>query len=85
MPVTLETDPEGEVVTGVSLWREDGEMSLDRPHEDKCVISLPNQKPQTMSVPRRTLEDCLSEELRRLDPDEIYAEVVDKGWDLVQR
>ncbi len=85
VPVTLETDPDGEVVTGVSLWREDGEMSLDRPHEDKCIISLPNQKPQTLSVPRRTLEDCLSEELRRLDPDEIYAEVVDKGWDLVRR
>lgn len=85
VPVTLETDPDGEVVTGVRLVRDDGEITLERPHEDKCIITLPGQKPQIMSVPRRTLEDCLSEELRRLDPDEIYAEVVDKGWDLVQR
>lgn len=36
-----------------------------------------------MSVPARTIEECLSEELGRLDPDEIYAEVVTQGWDLI--
>ena len=34
-------------------------------------------------VPSRTLEECLSEELGRLYPDEIYAEVVTQGWDLI--
>ena len=37
-----------------------------------------------MSVPMRTIEDCLTEELRRIDPDEIYAEVINEGWDLIR-
>ena len=41
------------------------------------------QTPQPISVPVRTLEDCLTEELRRMDPDEVYADVINKGWDLI--
>lgn len=29
------------------------------------------------------IEECLSEELGRLYPDEIYAEVVTQGWELI--
>ena len=47
-------------------------------------IERSRQSPQTMSVPARTIEECLSEELGRLYPDEIYAEVVTQGWDLNQ-
>ena len=49
-----------------------------------AVISVPGQSPQTISVPARTLEECLSEELGRLYPDEIYSEVVSQGLDLVK-
>ena len=45
---------------------------------------MPGQAPQTISVPVRTIEDCLTEELRRIDPDEIYADVINKGWDLIR-
>ena len=48
-----------------------------------AVLNVPGQSPQTISVPARTLEECLSEELGRLYPDEIYAEVVTQGWDLI--
>ena len=70
--------------TGVYLTREDGVISLERPYEDQALISLPGQTPQEVSVPMRTIEDCLTEELRRIDPDEIYAEVINEGWDLIR-
>ena len=67
-------------------WRtsRNGVISLERPYEDQALISLPGQTPQEVSVPMRTIEDCLTEELRRIDPDEIYAEVINEGWDLIR-
>jgi hypothetical protein len=47
------------------------------------MVSVPGQTPQPISLPVRSDEDCLSEELRRLEPDEVYAEVVGRGWDLL--
>ena len=71
-------------MTGVYLTCEDGVISLERPYEDQALILLPGQTPQEVSVPMRTIEDCLTEELRRIDPDEIYAEVINEGWDLIR-
>lgn len=75
MAYQVETEfvPDAQAVTGVYLTREDGVISLGRPYEDQALISLPGQTPQEVSVPMRTIEDCLTEELRRIDPDEIYA------------
>ena len=83
--VSIEDDPNADAVTGVYLTRADGVLSLERPSTQEAVamISTPGQTPQSISVPARTLEECLSEELRRLDPDEVYAEVLDHGWDLI--
>ena len=85
VPVTVETVPGADAVTGVYLTRADGVLSLERPDPESgtAIISMPGQSPQTISVPARTLEECLSEELRRLDPDEVYAEVITQGWDLI--
>lgn len=86
VPVMIEEDPNATAVTGVYLTRGDGVLSLERPSTDDgfAVISVPGQSPQTISVPARTLEECLSEELGRLYPDEIYNEVVSQGLDLVR-
>ena len=83
--VAIEDVPGAKAVTGVYLERRDGVLSVERPSADQgvAVISMPGQQPQTMAVPARTLEECLSEELRRLDPDEVYAEVLTRGWDLI--
>jgi hypothetical protein len=32
-----------------------------------------------ISLPRRSLRDCLAEELRRLDPDDLFGDVIQKG------
>ena len=85
VPVVAEDVPGAKAVTGVYLTRADGVLSLERPSTDDgvAVQSVPGQSPQTISVPARTIEECLSEELGRLYPDEIYAEVVTQGWDLI--
>jgi hypothetical protein len=35
-------------------------------------------------MPRRSDVDCLLEELRRLDPDEVYADVLAKGLPMLR-
>lgn len=82
--VDVEYVDDAEAVTGVYLTRSDGVVSLERPYEDQALISMPGQTPQAISVPVRTIEDCLTEELRRIDPDEVYAEVINEGWDLIR-
>lgn len=83
VPVELEIVEDAVAITGVYLTREDGVISLERPAEDQTVVRQPNQAPQPISMPIRTDEDCLSEELRRLEPDEVYTEVISSGWDLM--
>lgn len=83
VPVSIEREPDATAITGVTMTREDGGVfSLQRrPAEDGiATITVPDQSPQTMPLPIRSLGDCLSEELGRLYPDEIYAQVVTEGW-----
>ena len=77
VPVEIVENPEAQAITSVTLEREDGTLSLTRPAGgDQALISLPGQAAQPIALPIRTLDDCLSEELRRIDPDEIYAQLV---------
>ena len=89
MIITLQDTETREISAKIDELHEergDGVLSLERPSTDDgfAVISVPGQSPQTISVPARTLEECLSEELGRLYPDEIYSEVVSQGLDLVK-
>lgn len=75
--VQINEEPTARAITGVTLTRADGMLSLTRPDGgDQAMISLPGQAAQPIALPVRTLEDCLSEELGRIDPDEIYADVI---------
>lgn len=67
-------------VTGVYLYREDGVISLERPDVDHATIRFPHQPHQPITLPIRELQECMNEELRRIDPDEVYGEVVEAGW-----
>jgi glucose-6-phosphate dehydrogenase assembly protein OpcA len=59
-------------------------VELDRP-EGTVVATLtqPGQPERRVSLPPRSDRDCLAEELRRLDDDEIYAEVLTEGLKLL--
>lgn len=84
VPVSMEVVPDAKAITGVYLTREDGELVLERkPNEDMATICMPGEAPQQIPLPIRSLEDCLSEELGRLYPDDIYAEVATKGWEKI--
>ncbi|MFD0704660.1 glucose-6-phosphate dehydrogenase assembly protein OpcA [Alloscardovia venturai] len=85
VPVRIEIDNSMRGVAGVHFFREDGEASIERRGDEDINIYLtkPGQPEQKVSVPHRTLGDCMTEELRRLEPDEIYNTVLTQGWDLV--
>jgi len=66
-------------IHGVILTRENGPIELVRDVPNVARLSQPNQPTHDLSLPRRNLRDCLAEELRRLDPDDLYGEVISEG------
>jgi glucose-6-phosphate dehydrogenase assembly protein OpcA len=79
VPVTIASSPAGTGVRSVRFTRADGDVVLTRPDNDVAELYQPGQKVQRISLPRRHLSECLSEELRRLDPDEVFGEVLREG------
>lgn len=81
VPVNCEltTGPLANGVHGVHLTRASGVISLEREIPDVATLSQPNQPIQNLTLKRRSLRDCLADELRRLDPDELYGEVITRG------
>ncbi|WP_427136079.1 glucose-6-phosphate dehydrogenase assembly protein OpcA [Pseudarthrobacter sp. S9] len=75
-PVTIVADPAGTGIRRVRLTRTSGDIQLYRPGPTIAELTQPGQPAQRISLPRRTLKDCLAEELRRLDPDEVFGDVL---------
>ncbi len=73
----------GPGVHSVVLNRRGGPITLVRPEGTTAELTMAHQPERSISLPRRTLRECLAEELRRLDDDEVYAEVLAKGLPLV--
>ncbi|WP_125777631.1 glucose-6-phosphate dehydrogenase assembly protein OpcA [Antribacter gilvus] len=73
-----------EAITKVILERKSGPIVLDRPDGRTVTISQPGKPDRRIALPIRALNEALIEELRRLDPDEIYEEVLTKGLPLVE-
>ena len=79
-PVELVRQPHVSGLTRVELYRPDGIVRIDRPEgSDVATLSVPGAADQRFNMPMRTLADCLSEELRRLDADTVFGEVIDQG------
>jgi glucose-6-phosphate dehydrogenase assembly protein OpcA len=66
-------------IHGVRLERASGSVELERVTPGVATLVQPNQPTHDISLPRRNLRDCLAEELRRLDPDDLFGEVVQRG------
>ncbi|MFF2029076.1 glucose-6-phosphate dehydrogenase assembly protein OpcA [Arthrobacter sp. NPDC058192] len=79
VPVTIVADPAGTGIRRVRLSRAAGDIQLFRPGLTIAELTQPGQPAQRISLPRRSLKDCLAEELRRLDPDEVFGEVITMG------
>jgi glucose-6-phosphate dehydrogenase assembly protein OpcA len=66
-------------IHGVRLERASGPIDLERVTPGIATLVQPDQPTHDISLPRRNLRDCLAEELRRLDPDDLFGEVVQRG------
>ena len=67
-------------IKSVRLIRPSGDVELTRHNEDEAILTQPGQPSHDIALSRRTLRECLAEELRRLDPDVLYGRVISDGW-----
>lgn len=83
LPVTWSyEDPDHwqEGIKSVRLTRAGGDIVLERHGGGHAVLTQPGQPDHDLHLPRRTLRECLAEELRHLDPDALYGRVITTGW-----
>ncbi|KRE63170.1 glucose-6-phosphate dehydrogenase assembly protein OpcA [Nostocoides sp. Soil756] len=79
-PVQLAHSRRGTGIISVRLARKSGTVDLVRPEDgDTSVLRQPGQPDRTVALPHRGDAECLADELRRLDPDEVYADALIKG------
>ncbi len=78
-PVEVERQDDARAITCVRLERRSGDIVLDRPDGKTAALHQPEQPVHRIALPIRQLRECLAEELRRLDPDEVYAETLVNG------
>jgi glucose-6-phosphate dehydrogenase assembly protein OpcA len=64
----------GPGITEVRLDTTAGEITISRPDGRVATLARPGQPDRHVALQRRDIAELLAEELRRLDPDEIYGE-----------
>ncbi len=69
---------DGPGITEVCLTTAEGDIRVSRTDGITAVLSRPGVPDSRVALPRRELAELLAEELRRLDPDEVYGEVLAK-------
>jgi glucose-6-phosphate dehydrogenase assembly protein OpcA len=78
-PVRRARTRAGTGMVSVRLERRSGAIDLVRPDGVVATLSQPGQPVRRISLARRATAECLADELRRLDPDEIYEETISHG------
>ncbi|WP_033424481.1 glucose-6-phosphate dehydrogenase assembly protein OpcA [Actinomadura flavalba] len=63
---------DGPGITGVTLRTGEGDIVVLRPDGRVATLSRPGQPDRQVALHRRPMSELLAEELRRLDPDEVY-------------
>jgi len=66
----------GPGITGVTFATPDGDISLSRPDGRTATLAWPGRPDRMVALHRRETAELLAEELRRLDPDEVYGETL---------
>ncbi|GIG29428.1 glucose-6-phosphate dehydrogenase assembly protein OpcA [Cellulomonas marina] len=82
-PVRVERIEGAPAITQVRLHRASGDIVLDRPDGKTAALIKPDQPEHRIALPIRQLRECLAEELRRLDADEVYGETLTRGLALI--
>lgn len=82
--VRVEDEDAARAVVQVALDRDRGPIRLHRePGTNVAFLTRPGRMDQRINLAERTLADCLTEELRRLDPDDTYGRVLTQGLPLI--
>jgi glucose-6-phosphate dehydrogenase assembly protein OpcA len=72
------SDSRGPGITAVRLTTKNGEIAVTRPDGRVATLSRPDQPDRQVALQRRSTAELLAEELRRLDPDEVYHEAMQR-------
>ncbi len=75
VPVSQEIS-DGPGVTEVSFATADGRIVISRADGRNATLSRPGEPDRFVALHRRDVAELMSEELRRLDPDEVYGETL---------
>ena len=79
----LDGDEWASGIKSVRLTRAGGDTLLERQSSEVAILTQPGQPTHDLAFPRRSLRECLAEELRRLDPDLLYGRVITEGVELL--
>ena len=66
----------GPGITEVNFETTDGKVALSRPDGRNATLSWPGRPERRVALHRRDTAELVAEELRRLEPDEVYAETL---------
>jgi glucose-6-phosphate dehydrogenase assembly protein OpcA len=66
----------GPGITEVRFAADGGDITISRPDGRTATLSRPGQPDRHVALNRRETAELLAEELRRLDPDEVYGETL---------
>ncbi len=72
------TTSQGPGITQVVLETKDGPITLERRDGKLACLAVPGEPDRPVALKRRDLDELLAEELRHLDPDDVYAATVKK-------
>ena len=70
-------DPQATGLVSVELETTAGTIAIHRPDGLNATLIQPEQPPHVLTLPSRSLGDCLAEELRRMDDDPVYGEALE--------
>jgi glucose-6-phosphate dehydrogenase assembly protein OpcA len=68
----------GPGITRVSFVTSDGDITISRLDGRTATLSWPERPDRMVALHRRETAELLAEELRRLDPDDVYAETLNR-------
>ncbi len=69
-------ESDGPGITEVSFDTPDGRIAITRPDARNATLTWPGRPERRVALHRRDTDDLIAEELRRLEPDEVYAETL---------
>ena len=69
-------DSSGPGITEVAFETSNGKVAISRPDGRTATLSWPGRPERRVALHRRETAELIAEELRRLEPDELYAETL---------